>query len=145
MTLPLDWNQVPHIPTSSKNGRAYKVKKSLYYSNFTRELCSLNLQKPVLIYWNLYHAVWADKIIYSPYTLAQPFIFPCTLGCTVARTTNASAVANGPPQLSEKHWLIESWHNYYLISLICPTIMTKAKQYTFSRMTLKNSANYFQL
>ena len=101
LTLPLDWSQVPHIPTSSKNGRAYKVKKSLYYSNCTRELCSLNLQKPVLIYWNLYHDVWEDKIIYSPYTLAQPFIFLCTLGCMVARTTNASAVANGPPTVWE--------------------------------------------
>ena len=27
--------------------------------------------------------------IYSLYTLAQPFIFPYTLGCMVARTTNA--------------------------------------------------------
>ena len=39
------------------------------------------------------------------------------------------------PQLSGKHWLIESWHNYYLIGPICPMIMTKAKQYTFQNDT----------
>ena len=39
-----------------------------------------------------------------------PQIFTYTLGCMVARTTNALAVANGPPPLlSGKHWLIESW------------------------------------
>ena len=47
----------------------------------------------------LYHDAWVDEkyrhSIYSPYTLAQPFIFPYTLGCMVARTTNALAVANG--------------------------------------------------
>ena len=35
------------------------------------------------------------------YTLAQPFIFGYTLGCMVARTTNAPAVANGPPTVWE--------------------------------------------
>ena len=55
----------------------------------------------VWLHKTLYHDAWADKRhchhIYSPYTLAQPFIFPYTLGCTVARTTNALAVANGLP------------------------------------------------
>ena len=35
------------------------------------------------------------------HTLAQPFIFLYTLGCMVARTTNALAVANGPPTVWE--------------------------------------------
>jgi len=57
-------------------------------------------------YWNvLYHNAWADKrychSIYPPYTLAQPFIFPYTLGCMIARTTNALAVANWPPTVWE--------------------------------------------
>ena len=64
-------------------------------------------------YVQLYHDAWVDEryrhSIYSPYTLVQPFIFPYTLGCMVARTTNALAVANDP-QLSRKHWLIESWY-----------------------------------
>ena len=65
------------------------------------------------MYTFLYHDAWVDEryhhSIYSPYTLAQPFIFPYTLGCMVARTTNALAVANDP-QLSGKRWLIESWY-----------------------------------
>ena len=54
---------------------------------------------------DLYHDAWMDEkyrhSIYSLYTLAQPFIFPYTLGCMVARTTNALAVANGPPTVWE--------------------------------------------
>ena len=57
------------------------------------------------LYKVLYHDAWVDEryrhSIYSPYTLAQPFIFPYTLGCMVARTTNALAVANGPPTVWE--------------------------------------------
>ena len=45
----------------------------------------------IYIYVNLYHDAWADEryrhSIYLPYTLAQPLIFPYTLGCVVARTT----------------------------------------------------------
>ena len=48
---------------------------------------------------------------YLPYTLAQPFIFPYTLGCMVARKTNASAVTNWPPNTCGKHCLIESWYS----------------------------------
>ena len=55
--------------------------------------------------FHLYHDAWVDEryrhSICSPYTPAQPFIFPYTLGCMVARTTNASAVANGPPTVWE--------------------------------------------
>ena len=47
--------------------------------------------------FNLYHDEWVDKryrhSIYLPYTLAQPLIFPYTLGCMVAKTTNIPAVA----------------------------------------------------
>ena len=54
-------------------------------------------------YSDLYHDAWVDEryrhSIYSPYIL----------GCMVARTTNALAVASDP-QLSGKHWLIESWY-----------------------------------
>ena len=53
------------------------------------------------IHTNLHHDPWVDhgasldkRYCHSNYTLAQPFIFPYTLWCMVARTTNTSAVAN---------------------------------------------------
>ena len=39
LSLPLEWSQATHIPTSIKLGRAYKPKKSAFYSTFARQLC----------------------------------------------------------------------------------------------------------
>ena len=39
LSLPLEWSQVTHIPTSIKPGGAYKPEKSAFYSTFARQLC----------------------------------------------------------------------------------------------------------
>ena len=39
LSLPLEWSQVTHIPTSIKSGRAYKPKMSAFYSTLARQLC----------------------------------------------------------------------------------------------------------
>ena len=39
LSLPLEWSQVTHTPTSIKLGRAYKPEKSAFYSTFARQLC----------------------------------------------------------------------------------------------------------
>ena len=41
LSLPLEWSQVTHIPTSYsiKLGGAYKPKKSAFYNTFARQLC----------------------------------------------------------------------------------------------------------
>ena len=35
LSLPLEWSQVTHIPTSIKSGGAYKPKKSAFYNKYT--------------------------------------------------------------------------------------------------------------
>ena len=39
LSLPLEWSQVTHTPTSIKSGGAYKPEKSAFYSIFARKLC----------------------------------------------------------------------------------------------------------
>ena len=39
LSLPLEWNQVTHTPTSIELGGAYKPEKSAFYSTFARQLC----------------------------------------------------------------------------------------------------------
>ena len=52
-----------------------------------------------VVYMNIYTMMRGQikGTIYSPYTLAQPFVFPYTLGCMVARTTIASSPGPSPP------------------------------------------------
>ena len=39
LSLPLEWSQVTHASASIKLGKAYKPKKSAFYSTFARQLC----------------------------------------------------------------------------------------------------------
>ena len=92
------------------------VTEVLYFWNLINlQNCTTNCTG---IHVYLYHDVLVDKrychSIYSPDTLAQPFIFPYTLGCMVARTTNALAVANGPPTVWEtlNHGTSQLYHGF---------------------------------
>ena len=39
LSLPLEWSQVTHTPTSIKLGVTYQPEKSAFYSTFARQLC----------------------------------------------------------------------------------------------------------
>ena len=39
LSLPLEWSQVTHTPTSIESGGAYKPEKSAFHSTFGRQLC----------------------------------------------------------------------------------------------------------
>ena len=97
----------------------------------------------------LYHDVWVDEryrhSIYLPYTLTQPFIFPYTLGCMVARTTNALAVANRTPNClgnigQLNHGTSQRYHGFLgcMVCTLCVVICIP------SGFALENTHNYTQ-
>ena len=92
---------------------ADKLAIMVSYDSILCDLCGDGLQRvfsepvnmnQIVVHMNrqVITSAWADKTcLHSVYTQAQPFIFGYTLGCMVARTTNASAAANGPPTVWE--------------------------------------------